>query len=117
MDQQQMENTIQFLVENQSKFHSDLELLKENVQTIAENQKHTDEQIRALTKSQQEAYERMQTLTERVDDVVGVVDVMRLELRQSFDNLIIANEVTRNLAEQIGKLAVNTSQRLAKLEE
>src|SRR5687767_6688597 len=110
MDQQQMENTIQFLVENQSRFHSDLELLKENVETIAENQKRTDEQIRALTQSQQ-------ALNERVDDIVGVVDVMRLELRESFDNLIVANEVTRNLAEQIGKLAVNTSQRVSKLED
>src|SRR5687767_14812521 len=96
MDQEQLENTIQFLVDNQAKFHSDLELMKE---------------------AQQRTGEQIQALTERVDDIVGAVDVMRLELRESFDNLIVANEVTRNLAEQIGKLAVNTSQRVTKLEE
>ncbi len=102
MDQERIENTIQFLLDNQAKFHSDLELLKENVQGIATNQERTDAQIQALT--------------ERVDDIVGAVDVMRLELREAFDNLIIGNEATRNLAEQIGKLAVNTSQRVTNLE-
>jgi hypothetical protein len=103
MDQEQIENTIQFLVDNQAKFHSDLELMKEA-------QQRTGEQIQALVESQQ-------ALTERVDDVVGAVDVMRLELRESFENLIVANEVTRNLAEQIGKLVVNVSQRLSVVEE
>jgi hypothetical protein len=96
MDQEQIENTIQFLVDNQAKFHSDLELLKENVQGIAKNQERTGQQIQALTAN---------------------VEAMRLEMREAFDNLIIANEVTRNLAEQIGKLAVSTSQRVTKLEE
>lgn len=98
-----MEIVMQFLVENQAKFHTDLQLLKENVQAIAENQKRTDVQIQALT--------------ERVDEVVGAVDVMRGQLREAFDNLILTNEVTRELTVQIGTLVVQTSQRLTKLEE
>ena len=89
MDQQQIENTIQFLVENQAKFHSDLELMKEA-------QQQTTAQIQALT---------------------GNVEAMRQEMREAFDNLIVGNEVTRNLAEQIGKLTVNISQRLSVVEE
>jgi hypothetical protein len=103
MNQEQMEITIQFLVENQTKLHSDLQLLKENVQGIATNQRRTDEQISALT--------------ERLDEVVGAVDVLRGQLREAFDNLILTNEVTRELTVQIGSLVVQTSQRLAKLEE
>jgi hypothetical protein len=103
MNQEQIENTIQFLLENQVKFHADLELLKENLQGMAENQKRTDTQI--------------QYLTERVDEVVGAVDVMRGQLREAFDNLILTNEVTRELTVQIGTLVVQTSQRLTKLEE
>jgi hypothetical protein len=99
----EQEIMIQFLVENQAKLHSDLELLKENVQGIAENQKRTDLQIQALT--------------ERVDEVVGAVDVMRGQLREAFDNLLLTNEVTRELTVQIGTLVVQTSQRLTKLEE
>jgi hypothetical protein len=103
MNQEQMENTIQFLLENQVKFHSDLVLLKENVEGIATNQRRTDAQIQALA--------------ERIDDVVSGVDVMRGELREAFDNLILTNEVTRELTVQIGTLVVQTSQRLIKLEE
>jgi uncharacterized protein YhaN len=103
MNQEQMENTIQILLENQVKFHSDLLLLKENVEGIATNQRRTDAQIQALA--------------ERIDDVVGAVDVMRGELREAFDNLILTNEVTRELTVQIGTLVVQTSQRLTKLEE
>lgn len=103
MNQEQMENTMQFLLENQAKLHSDLVLLLENVQGIAANQRRTDAQI--------------QTLAERVDDVVGAVDVIRGELREAFDNLILTNEVTRELTVQIGSLVVQTSQRLTKLEE
>ena len=103
MDQEQIEKMIQFLLENQAKFRSDLEAMKEA-------QQHTDVQIRALVESQQ-------VLTERVDDVVGAVDVMRGQLHESFDNLILTNEVTRELTVQIGSLVVQTSQRLSKLEE
>ena len=96
MTQEEMESTLHILVDNQARFYADLELIKEN-------QQRTDAQILALT--------------ERVDDIVGAVDVMRLELRESFENLIIANEVTRNLAEEVGKLAITTSQRVTKLEQ
>ena len=92
MNQEQMEKTMQFLLENQTKLHSDLVLLLENVQGMATNQRRTDAQIQALT--------------ERVDDVVGAVDVIRGELREAFDNLIIANESIRNFANEIAKLTI-----------
>ncbi len=107
MDQQQLENTIQFLLDNQAKFHSDLELMKESqqettaqIKTLAEN---TNAQIQALVESQQ-------TLTDNVE-------AMRLETREAFNNLIIANEATRDLANQMGKLIVNVSQRLSIVEQ
>ena len=96
MDQQQIENTIQFLVENQAKFHSELELLKESVQIIAENQKETNTQIQELTSN---------------------IESMRLETQEAFNNLIIGNEATRELANQMGKLIVNVSQRLTIVEK
>jgi outer membrane murein-binding lipoprotein Lpp len=107
MDQQQIENTIQFLVENQAKFHSDLELMKETVQAIAENQRETVKQIKALAEN---TNAQIQALTENVE-------AMRLETREAFDNLIIANESTRNFANEIAKLVVNVSQRVSRLEE
>jgi|SRR5689334_11912256 hypothetical protein len=96
MDQQQIENTIQFLVENQAKFHSELELLKDSVQIIAENQKETNTQIQELTSN---------------------IEAMRLETQEAFNNLIIGNEATRDLANQMGRLIVNVSQRLTIVEK
>jgi hypothetical protein len=103
MNHEQMETTMQFLIEHQAKLHADLRLLKESVEGIATNQRRTDTQIQALT--------------ERLDQVVGAVDVLRGELREAFDNLILTNEVTRELTVQIGTLVVQTSQRLTRLEE
>lgn len=96
MTQEQMENTIQFLLDSQAHLHTDLDLLKESVQGIAENQKETNTQIQALTAN---------------------VEAMRLETREAFDNLIIANESTREFAHEIAKLVVNVSQRLTNVEQ
>jgi hypothetical protein len=98
MTEEERERTIHFLVENQVKFHSDLGLLKDILHGITENQQRTDRQIQALT--------------ERVDTVVGAVGSIREDLRASFDQLILTNEVTRELTVQIGKLAVQTIQRV-----
>lgn len=89
MNQEQIENAIQFLLDSHARFFSDIEELKSSQQT-------TNTQI--------------QTLTENVE-------AMRLEMREAFDNLIIANEVTRKLTEDVAKLAIGISQRVTKLEE
>ena len=39
-----------------------------------------------------------------------------LEMREGFNNLIVADEVTRKLAEDVGRLAIATSQRVSILE-
>ena len=96
MNQEQMENTIQFLLDSHARFFSDIEELKASQQT-------TTTQIQALVESQQ-------ALTDNVE-------AMRLEMREAFDNLIIANEVTRKLTEDVAKLAIGTSQRVTRLEE
>lgn len=88
MTAEQMERAIEFLLEHHSKVSVDIE-------------RHS-EQIGQLTEA---------------------VDAMRIEMRAGFDetrkaldDLIVANEVTRNLAEEVGRLAVTTSQRVTNLE-
>jgi hypothetical protein len=107
MNQAQIEKTIEFLLDNQAKFHSDLELLKESVQGISENQKETDKQIKVMAEN---TNAQIQALTDNVE-------AMHLETREAFNNLIIANESTCNFANEIAKLVVNVSQRLIRLEE
>lgn len=114
MDQQQIENTIRFLAENQAKFHSDLELLKESVQDLSQSQKETDKQIKAMTES---TNAQIQILVESQHALVGHVEAIRQETQEAFNNLIIANESTRNLATEMSKLIVNVSQRLTIVEQ
>ena len=59
----------------------------------------------------------IEQLTADVDGLKDSIAAMRDEMREGFDNLIIANEVTRDLAERIGKLVLSNSQRLTKLEQ
>jgi methyl-accepting chemotaxis protein len=56
-------------------------------------------------------------LTADIDGLRDSVAAMRDEMREGFNNLIIANEVTRDLAERVGKLALATSQRVTNLEQ
>jgi hypothetical protein len=107
MDQQQIENTIQFLVENQAKFHTELELLKEA-------QRETTAQIQALTENQRTLAE---STNAQIQALTDNVEAMRLETREAFDNLIIGNEMTRNFANEIAKLTVNINQRLTVVEQ
>lgn len=100
MNQQQMENTIQFIVEQQARFSTDIEALKQSVQSLTESQQRTDDQIKALT-----------------EEMRGGFASLIQEMRDGFENLIIANEVTRDLANKVGQLAIQTSQRVSKLEE
>lgn len=60
--------------------------------------------------------ERAREGKERLDLVITEMHQGFGEMRHGFDNVIIANEVTRKLAEDVGRLAVATSRRVTALE-
>ena len=45
------------------------------------------------------------------------MEANRQEIRETIDNLIIANEVTRKLAEDVGRLVVQTNRRVTDLDQ
>jgi predicted transcriptional regulator len=49
--------------------------------------------------------------------VSAYIEQLTAEMREGFNNLIVANEVTRRLAEDVARLAVQNSQRITRLEE
>ena len=71
------------------------------------------EQISADISGLTEA-ERQQA--ENIDKLTANIEAMREEMRYGFDKLILANEVTRRLTEEVAQLAVQTSQRVTGLE-
>jgi hypothetical protein len=56
-------------------------------------------------------------LTEAVSVMRQEMEANRTEIRQAIDNLIIANETTRKLSEDVARLTIQNSQRITKLEE
>ena len=89
MTGEEMERAIEFLITHHAKVSSDIEGLKEA-------QKITTANIASLARQ---------------------AETDRLEMRETLDKLILSNEVTRNLANQVASLAVATSQRVTIIEE
>ena|ERR1700742_2870502 len=84
MTNEQMERAIEFLLGHHAKFSADIDELKEVQRRQAEN----------------------------LDRLTANVEAMREEMGKHFENLIIANEVTRDLAEQATRLTIAVSQRV-----
>lgn len=110
MTGEEMERAIQFLIHNQAKNTTDIMLLHETVGKMAETAAQDRLEYRALLEAhRQETREQLEANREQVE-------AYRQETREHIDNLIIANEVTRDLAEKVAKLAITTSQRVTALE-
>lgn len=163
MTREEMERTMQFIVEQQAKNAVGIDELKEaqarttaGIDELKEAQVRTTANIEVMSKG-------LEVLSRNVDELTGIVasltdsvrtmevqveidrkefrekwefirtetsealendrkefrenqESMRMETREAFDKLILSNEVTRDLANKIGELAVNTSRRGSRLE-
>jgi hypothetical protein len=152
MTQEEMERTMQFIVEQQAKNTVGLDELKEAQVRTTANIEALSKDVRVVTRNVDELTGIVANLTDsvrtmevqaeldrKVNDsnreefrqhiaaVIAQADTdrkefrekmesMRVEMRGAFDNLILSNEVTRDLANRIGELAVNTSKRVTRLE-
>ena len=102
MTGEEMERAFQFLIEHHARVSTDIEGLKEA-------QVRTTANIESLTQTVGE-------LAESASRLEAQAESDRQEMRYAIDKLILSNEVTRDLANQIGRLAVATSQRVTALE-
>jgi pSer/pThr/pTyr-binding forkhead associated (FHA) protein len=59
---------------------------------------------------------RMSEMDRRQAEFLESLIEFKDEMRTAFENLIVANEVTRDLTEQVARLAMQTSQRVSDLE-
>jgi hypothetical protein len=107
MTDEQVERAIEFLLEQHAKFNADIEQLKEAQKLQTENINRLFETTTAM-QVQAEA------------DRTGTRDILNsviTEIREGFNNLILGNEVTRDLANKVASLEVQTSQRVTNLEQ
>jgi hypothetical protein len=49
MTEEQMHNTMQFIIEQQARFAADMQVMKEAIGAMQEHSRHTDDRIRTLT--------------------------------------------------------------------
>lgn len=91
----EMERAIQFLIEHHARMSTDIERLKETQERTAAN---------------------LESLAKSVSRLEAQAETDRQEMRDAIDQLILSDEVTRDLANQIGRLAVATSERVTALE-
>jgi chromosome segregation ATPase len=79
------------------------------IESLVQQSARTDARIDSLV-------EQSARTDARLDRLAESVQAMQSEMREGFENLIVANEVTRNLAEQVAKLAIETKRRVDNLE-
>jgi len=80
-----------FILRQQAAFSSDMIELKDRIEKQSEN---------------------LDKLAAIVAQLAQTVEINRQETHEAIDGLIIANEATRNLANQAAQLAISASQRI-----
>ena len=95
MSSDDFEHQMDFILRQQATFSSEMIELKQSIAELRDAQKEQSENLDKLT------------------SVVGSVIE---EMRDGFNKLIIANEATRDFANKIASLEIQTSQRVTGLE-
>jgi septation ring formation regulator EzrA len=106
MTSEEMERAIEFLLESQAKNSTDIAFTNEVVNKLAATVTQDRELLEAY---RQETREQLEASREQLE-------AYRQETREAINNLIIANEATRDLAEKVAALAITTSHRVTALE-
>ncbi len=97
MTGEEMERAIQFLIEHHAKVSTEIEGLKEAQERAQEAQERTAANIDALTGIVVDLAQSVTPLEERAE-------TNRQETRDAINKLILSNEVTRSLAQDVARL-------------
>lgn len=123
MTPQEMEQAIEFLLSQNARFNEALDRVREVVERLTEVHVKAADEIQELRATQGKGANDFQLLTGKVLDLTDNVsrleaqgEAERQEMRDAINNLIIANEVTRKLSEDVARLTLQTSQRVTALE-
>lgn len=120
MTSEQMERAIEFLLNHPAQMSAGMEQLKEtqaqtsrDVMTLASAVSELANTVARVETQMAEGFARMEA---RMDRFEAQAESDRAEVREAIQNLIVANEITRDLAENVARLTVQTSQRATDIE-
>ena len=109
-------NRMDFIVEQQARIDASLELVGERLNQLAARDAALSGRHEKLTADVDHLTADVEHLTADVSSLVHGVEDFKDEVRVAIQNLIVANEVTRDLAERVARLSIQTSQRVSDLE-
>ena len=109
MTSDQMDRAIEFLLEHHAKFSADIGELREAISNLKDVQQHQSDNIANLTAD-------VHALTGNTTALQSQIDSIVTEMRDGFEQLILGNEVTRDLASKVASLEIQTSQRVTDLD-
>jgi hypothetical protein len=109
MSNDNIQRQMDFIIAQQARFSVDIEQLKEA-------QKQQSANLDRLTADVQSLTQNVSLMQSEMRDIRSEMRGMQSEMRDAINNLIIANEVTRKLAEDVAQLAIATSKRVSVLE-
>ena len=112
-EEKRRKHQMEFIVEQQARIDANMESVSLRLDSLSRN-------VEEFVAETREAFDNLNRtvddLVHTVDDLVHSVDGFVVETREAIGNLIIANEVTRDLTEQVARLAIQTSHRVSELE-
>ncbi|MEW6207239.1 MAG: hypothetical protein AB1631_02660 [Acidobacteriota bacterium] len=128
MTPEQMERAIEFLLNSQAQNAADIGKLTSDVQGLKEVQAQTSRDVMTLAsavselantvaRAETQMTEGFTRMEARMDRFEAQAESDRQEIREAIENLIVANEVTRDLAEKVTKLEIQTSQRVTDMDQ
>jgi len=93
----EMEDAIEFLLGHHAKVSAEIQQLSAEIHQLTQAQKEQGTNLDKLSKTVGAMAVEMQAGFERVSDSLATITS---EMREGFNNLIVANEVTRDLAQK-----------------
>jgi hypothetical protein len=131
MTPEQVERAIEALLAQNTQFNESLDRVRAVVERLSESHGKSLDEIQEIRQTQAQTASDMQLLTGKILDLTDNVsrlednvsrleaqgEVDRIEIREAINNLILANEVTRKLTEDVARLHVQTSQRVTHLDQ
>jgi len=119
-EEKRRKHQMEFIVEQQARIDANMESVSLRLDSLSRNVEEfvaeTREAFDNLNRTVDDLVHTVDDLVHTVDDLVHSVDGFVVETREAIGNLIIANEVTRDLTEQVARLAIQTSHRVSELE-
>ena len=116
-EEKRRKHQMEFIVEQQARIDANMESISLRLDNLARNVDEFVGQTREASNNLSwNVGEFVAETQEAFNNFNRTVDGFAVETREAIGNLIIANEVTRDLTQQVARLAIKTSHRVSELE-